>query len=83
MSVLRGVLLCLGCTLLHFAQEAGANEGIEAEVDLALVCVRVDGCFGFAFLQLRVEAVLPITERGEVCPILVLYISPNNNLIIA
>ena len=52
--------------LLHLAHEAGADEGIEAEVDLALVGGRVNGSFGFGFLQLGFEAVLPVTERGEV-----------------
>ena len=52
--------------LLHLAHEAGADEGIEAEVDLALVGGRVNGSFGFRLLQLGFEAVLPVTERGEV-----------------
>lgn len=37
--------------LFHFAEEAGADEGIEAEIDLVAACVGIDGRFGFGLLE--------------------------------
>ena len=50
----------------HFAQQAGADEGIEAEIGFVAACVGVDGRFGFGLLELGFEAILPILERGKV-----------------
>ena len=47
------------------AQEACADEGIEAEILLAFARFGVDGCIGFGFFQLGFEAVLPILERCQ------------------
>ena len=47
------------------AQEACADEGIEAEVLLAFACFGIDGCIGFGFVQLGFEAVLPVLERSQ------------------
>ena len=75
----RDVMACrriktdAGGTLLHVAHEAGAvaheagaDEGIEAGVALALAGVGVDGCVLFGTTELLPEAGLPVAERGEV-----------------
>ena len=41
------IYLLNGGILFHFAEEAGADEGIEAEVLLALAGFWVNGCIGF------------------------------------
>ncbi len=38
------------------AKEAGADEGIEAEVLLAFACFGVDGRIGFGLVELGIEA---------------------------
>ena len=54
------------CMSFHFAQQAGADEGIEAVIGLVAACVGIDGCFGFGLLKLGFEAVLPVLERSKV-----------------
>ena len=57
----------MGKSLLwHLSQEAGADEGIEAEIGLVAAGIRVDGGFGFGFLELCFVAVLPVLERSEI-----------------
>ena len=57
--------LLYGRRLFHLAQEACADEGIEAEVLLAFARFGVDGCIEFGFFQLGFEAVLPVLERSQ------------------
>lgn len=59
------IYLLYGSRLFHLAQEACADEGIEAEVLLAFACFGIDGCIGFGFVQLGFEAVLPVLERSQ------------------
>ena len=59
------IYLLNGSRLFHLAQEACADEGIEAEVLLAFARFGVDGCIGFGFVQLGFEAVLPVLERSQ------------------
>ena len=47
------------------AQEACADEGIDAEVLLAFACFGIDGCIGFGLVQLGIEAGLSVLERGK------------------
>ena len=54
------------CISFHFAQQAGADEGIEAEIGFVAACIGVDGRFGFGLLELGFEAVLPVLERSKV-----------------
>ena len=54
------------CMSFHFAQQAGADEGIEAEIGFVAACVGIDGCIGFGLFELGFEAVLPILERSKV-----------------
>ena len=51
--------------LFELAEEACADEGIEAEVLLALAGFGIDGCIGFGLVQLGIEAGLPVLERGK------------------
>ena len=59
------IYLLYGSRLFHLAQEACADEGIEAEVLLAFARFGVNGCIGFGFFQLGFEAVLPVLERSQ------------------
>ena len=64
------ILKCSQCDInalfrFHFAEEAGADEGIEAEVLLALAGFGVNGCIGFGLVQLGFETGLPLLERGK------------------